>query len=134
MAQRSAMPIGDVEVARPFWEGISSGELRLPRCSECGSWQWYPDEAGTDCPGGSLRWEALPGTGTVFSAVKVHRPFLPEFSDRVPFTVGLVELDGAPGVRLVAAFEDRPEWPIGIRVQARFGAPGTKVLTFVAID
>jgi uncharacterized OB-fold protein len=133
MGERPAQPMGEVEVARPFWAGLAQGEIRLPRCSECGSWQWYPDEAGTDCAGGQLRWEVVAGEGTLFSAVRVHRPFLPDFADKVPFSVGLVELDGAPGVRLVAPLEDRPEWVLGSRVRAEFGPTGHRSLTFVAV-
>ena len=35
-------PRFDTDIVRPFWEALERGEFRLPACSVCGAWQWYP--------------------------------------------------------------------------------------------
>ena len=114
-------PPSEVRVARPFWEAVHRQELVLPRCSVCGSWQWYPETAGTDCTGGTLEWRAVATTGTLYSRTTVRRSFLPGGRDRVPYVVGLVDLDGVDGPRIVVPLaEDAAELTIGARVSARF--------------
>jgi uncharacterized OB-fold protein len=113
-------PPADDEVAAPFWAGIADDCLVLPRCSACGRWQWYPDEAGADCSGASLIWESVPTTGTVHTATRVERAFLPGGQADVPYVVAFVELDGIDGVRLVANLAPDADVGIGGRVQAEF--------------
>jgi uncharacterized OB-fold protein len=112
-------PPPDFELAGPFWAGVAEGELRLPRCSACGRFEWYPKEAGPSCAGARYEWTRVPGTGTLFSWTRVERRFLPERGDP-PYVVGLVELDGADGVRLVANLADDVQPQIGDRVEVRF--------------
>jgi len=101
MAVPTFDPPSDTIVA-PFWEGIDEGQLRLPRCSVCGAWEWYPNPAGPACEGAELEWVELPGTGTVFSYTVVRRPFAPATTAAdVPTAIVLVELDGAAGTRLL---------------------------------
>jgi len=112
--------LDDDDVAAPFWEGIDDGRLVLPRCSNCGRWQWYPDDAGADCPDGTIVWEEVARTGTVHTATRVERAFLPGGQADVPYSVAFIELDGVDGVRLVANLDDEAGIAIGDRVQASF--------------
>ena len=90
--------VADGGLAAPFWAAVQRGELALPRCSECGRWQWYPESTGTDCPGGALVWEPVAVTGTLYSFTRVHRSFLPGAGrGGEPYVVGLVDLDGLDG-------------------------------------
>ena len=58
----------------------------------------------------------------MYAATTVRRPFLPGATrDDVPLTTALVELDGAPGIRLVTHFASGVEPRIGDRVTGRFG-------------
>jgi len=112
-------PPADIAFAEPFWNAARSGQCVIPRCSACGRWQWYPDDAGADCDGADLVWHVLPGTGTVYSHTTVRRSFLPGQRERAPFTIVLVDLDGAEGVRLVGNLAEGAEPRVGQRV--RFG-------------
>jgi uncharacterized OB-fold protein len=110
-------PPEDGELAREFWSGVEAGELRLPKCTACGAWQWYPQETGPHCDGASLAWVTLPGTGTVFTHTTVRHPFLPNVSaEDLPFAVVIVEPDGAPGVRLVGDLAEDAVPAVGMRV------------------
>jgi uncharacterized OB-fold protein len=120
------------ELGRPFWEAVERGELVLPRCSLCKRWQWYPDGAGADCPGGELEWTPVATTGTVYTWTRVHRPFLPRSGDSnpkddVPYVVGFVDLDGVEGLRLVTNLtDDEATVRIGARVRAVFVPLGSR--------
>jgi uncharacterized OB-fold protein len=105
----------------PFWDGIAAAELRLPYCASCDEWDWYPLAGVPHRCGRELAWRAVAPTGTVYATTTVRRPFLPGASrEDVPLTTALVELDDAPGVRLVARFERGDEPRIGDRVRGRF--------------
>lgn len=100
------LPPLDDEIAAPFWDAIASGSIRLPRCSACGRWQWYPTAAGPDCADAEFVWTEVAKTGTLHTFTRVQRAFLPGGQADVPFVVGFVELDGVDGVRLVANVAD----------------------------
>jgi uncharacterized OB-fold protein len=42
------------------------------------------------------------GRGTLYARTVLHQAFHPDFADAVPYTVALVDLDDAPGARLLA--------------------------------
>ncbi len=115
----------DHEFTRPFWEGVAAGELRLPRCSACSAWQWYPMPGVDHCPGAALEWTPVGPHGSVFTFTIIRRPFLPGATETdVPLTSVMVELDDAPGVRLVSRLVDGVEPSIGMRVTAEFTHAG----------
>lgn len=110
------------EVARPFWEGCAAGELRIPRCEDCGRYVWYPAAVCPACGGGRHVWARVGGGGRVFTWVRVHRAFLPGYTTRVPFVTALVEIDEDPRVRLATFLREvPPEGPrIGMPVEVTF--------------
>jgi uncharacterized protein len=127
----------DVAFIRPFWDGVAAGELRLPQCGACGRFQWYPIPGTPHCPSAPLTWTTVPPTGTVFSFTVVRRPFLPGATRAdVPVTSVLVDLDGAPGMRLVGMLGDGGPAPrIGMRVEASFPeVHGRRTVQFVPVD
>ncbi|GAA1505721.1 Zn-ribbon domain-containing OB-fold protein [Nocardioides humi] len=84
----------------PFWRSLSDGRLTLPFCRDCGRARWYLLPTCQQCGSeASALWRDLPGTGALYSWTRLPRPFVPADG---PVVVGLVECDGAPGVRLVA--------------------------------
>jgi len=77
-------------------DGAARGELRIPRCLECGKEFWPP---GPVCPrdfSDRLEWVTDPGTGTVNTWVACHRQYFPE--DQVPYFVVQVTLDSGPNL------------------------------------
>jgi uncharacterized OB-fold protein len=126
-------PPTDDDLAAPFWAAIDEERLVLPRCSACGRWQWYPDDAGADCPGAELQWVPVATTGTIHAMTTVERAFLPGGQGDVPYTVVFVELDGVDGPRLVANLAEDSAARIGDRVVAVFPQYGDRRrLVFVA--
>jgi uncharacterized OB-fold protein len=94
-------PSLDDPLLAPFWQAAARGKVALPACPTCGAWQWYP-LPGRPCGHlEDLEWRDLAGTGTIFTFTRVERGFLPSGGE-APYTLVLVELDGAPGPRLVS--------------------------------
>ncbi|HLK11327.1 MAG TPA: OB-fold domain-containing protein [Candidatus Binatia bacterium] len=116
------LPDVDWPPARPFWEACRAGELRIPRCADCGRWVWYPSAACPGCGGGRHRWTHVSGRGRVFTWVTVHRAFLPGYEARVPYVTALVELEEDPRVRLATFLRDVPPGgpSLGLPVEAVF--------------
>lgn len=119
--QNFTLPQMDWPILMPFWEACRKEELKFPSCSHCSHWQWYPLY---DCPlcGGTYEWVPASTKGTLFSWTVVRKAFFPEFADRVPFIVVIVDIDEAPGVRLVAnAIHCNPEdLSIGMKMDVVF--------------
>ncbi len=110
----------DTDLMRPYWDAIRNNDLRLPACSVCGAWLWYPPESLPCHPNGHLEWRPVPKTGTVYTFTTVERCLLPgDHKDDTPYTNALVELDNVPGVRLVTILINLNGTPpkIGMRVR-----------------
>ncbi len=105
--KRADFPLPDVtdDLVVGYFTAAAAGEVRIPRCSGCDRWCWYPESSCPTC-GGELVWTATSGRGTLFSWAVVWRVFLPAFADIVPFVTALVALEEDPNVRLVTMIID----------------------------
>lgn len=119
-----SFPLPDVEWAptRGFWEAAARQRLAVPRCLECGKWDWYPTGSCSLCPEVSTVWQDLSGRAELFSWAVVERPFAAPFRDRVPFIAALVLPEEAPSVRIPTNLVDcdTDELRAGISLQAIF--------------
>lgn len=102
----------------PFWEAAKARRLTACQCGNCGQFRMPPSPFCPNCQSPKTEWPTLPGTGTVFSfAICTRSPYpdVPDF-DYVP---AVVDLDGAPGARLVTNLVDMPvdDVVIGLKVQ-----------------
>ena len=82
----------------PLWEGLARHEFHVPKCDDCGAWNWVPYPACRSCLSESLTWTRLSGTGSLFSYTIIHRG-LGDFQKDVPYVVALVEMDTPGGDR-----------------------------------
>lgn len=84
---------------QPFWDGLARGQVLLPRCSSCGSWQFPPYCFCKICGSEQCQWTRTSGRGRLYSYVIARRPW-PEWNRDGPMSVALVELEEGP--RLVS--------------------------------
>jgi len=91
-------PIPD-EDSSGFWKATGAGHLEVCRCQGCHRWLQPPLER---CPGcwAETKFEAVAGSGEIHSFIVVHQPAIPGYRDKLPYAVGLVELDEQAGLRL----------------------------------
>jgi hypothetical protein len=93
-------PVADADT-QPFWDAARQQRLVVQRCHACEAWIWQPKPVCNKCRARNPVWTDVPGDARVASWTVLHPPVLPVWQDKVPFTVLLVELEEAPGVRMV---------------------------------
>ena len=89
-------PLPDTTVLnQPFWDGLRLREFRVPKCSDCGDYNWIPYPACRSCYSENQEWVPVSGDATVWSFSVVHR--CPgAFNDEVPYVVVLAKLAEEP--------------------------------------
>lgn len=98
-------PIPDADT-QPFWDGVAERRLLVQRCARCAHWIWQPKPICNRCQGPDPVWTEVSGDARVVSWTVVHPPVLPVWAEKVPFVILLVELDDAPGVRMLGQLVD----------------------------
>ncbi|MEM7252733.1 MAG: OB-fold domain-containing protein [Pseudomonadota bacterium] len=83
----------------PFFSAAANRQLSFPFCETCERFHWYPMIRCPHCRSQSTIWRAIEPLGRLYSWSRVDYPFDSEIS--VPYWVGLLEFDAAPGVRLI---------------------------------
>jgi uncharacterized OB-fold protein len=109
-----------------FWTGTDAGRLQVKHCRTCSRHHWPPRLGCPFCGSGEIEWADVAPLGTAFSWVVIHRSQTPGFETDVPYTVVLVELAAAKGVRMVGNLVNcRPDQlKAGLALQAVFAPSG----------
>ncbi|RIJ17243.1 Zn-ribbon domain-containing OB-fold protein [Henriciella mobilis] len=101
----------------PFWQMAKEKKLTACQCAKCGHFRMPPTPYCPECQSREMNWPELPGTATVFSfAICTRSPYSGEPLIYVPV---VVDLDGAPGARLVSNLVgiDAEKVEIGMKVK-----------------
>src|SRR5215510_13936019 len=116
-----ALPTPDPCTA-PYWAAVAEKRHRLPRCTECHRFHFYPRPLCPYCHSASLEWVDGSGKGEVYSFTVVHRAPRPAFADAVPYVVANIRLD--EGVHFMSAIVGclPSEVRVGMPVQLIFTA------------
>jgi uncharacterized protein len=106
----------------PYWAAVSEKHLRLPRCTACQRFHFYPRPLCPYCHSASHEWVDGSGKGEVYSFTVVHRAPSPAFSDAAPYVVANIRLE--EGVHLMSTVVGCPpsEVRIGMPVRLIFTA------------
>jgi uncharacterized protein len=95
---------------RPFFESLTRGRVSFPGCVTCGKFHWYPMYSCPHCGSDKIEWREIDGSASLYSWTTVHYPFPADPPKVLPYIVGLLEFNDAPGVRLITNLIDaRPE-------------------------
>lgn len=89
------LPVVD-DVNRPFWDGCRDGVLRLQRCGDCDRLRYPISTVCPHCTSRAIEWEAVSGSGTVYSFAVFRHAYNDAWRERVPYVVALVELAEGP--------------------------------------
>ncbi len=112
------VPVHDDPDTQGFFAAAAKGTLALCSCGSCGAVLHLPRPYCSSCGSSDTEWQAVSPTGTLYSWTTVEHQVARAFD--VPYTIILVELDDAPGVRLLGHLEGRPSLQAGQRFRARF--------------
>ena len=103
------------------------GEFELQHCDDCGAVQYPPREMCGGCLSCSLTWRAVDGEGQLLSQTILRHSHDPYFNSKVPWRIGLVQLNQGPTV-VVHLHEGVPAAPTEVNVSARLDRAGRGVL------
>lgn len=117
-----------------FFDGAMHGELRVQSCGACGQLRHPPRVRCPSCHSSDRRWRPVSGRGRLWSFVVAHPPLLPGFAELAPYTVGLVELDDDPLIRIVGSVVDRAGDPPGAVDPASLAIGERVTAVFVPVD
>ncbi|MGH3588547.1 MAG: Zn-ribbon domain-containing OB-fold protein [Pseudonocardia sp.] len=105
---------------QPFWDGCAAGELRLQRCTDCGTYRFPDSSVCPNCLSDAATWEAVSGEGTIWSWCTMHQKYFAAFADEVPYQLVYVQL--AEGPLVISVLDDGTTEPrLGQAVRAVFG-------------
>ena len=61
------------EANRPFFDALAEHRFLVPKCADCGDYNWVPYPACRSCLSENQVWTLVTGDATVFSFTVVHR-------------------------------------------------------------
>jgi uncharacterized OB-fold protein len=107
----------DDPLLAPFWTATRERRLLIPCCDNCGYTWWPPESICPQCLTPNPGWVEVDDHGTLWSYAVYHRAFSSEFADRIPYVVGLIELNSGPKMYglLVGPVES---WSVGQAMEA----------------
>lgn len=100
----------------PYWDGFNDGKIVLQHCASCGRSRNPVAPVCPYCGSSSFDWKPVSHTGAIFSWIRYHKLYLPQFESLMPYCVVSVQLDAGPRMYGRLASETSPK--IGMRVQA----------------
>lgn len=103
-------------VSQEFWDGLARGELRLQRCNDCGTAQYYPRVLCATC-GGDVDWFTASGLGVVHTYSIVRTNGVEPYKSLVPYVYAIVELEEGPRMLTNVIRVDPESVHIGFEVQ-----------------
>ena len=116
------------EESQPFFDALQAGELKLQRCIGCGRASHPPQAMCRHCQGCAFDWQAVRGSGTVYSYVVTHQAVHPALRGYTPMATVEVALEEGP--RITSNLIDVPPdaIAIGMPVEAVFEDVGEGVV------
>jgi uncharacterized OB-fold protein len=122
--------MGEASLLDAFFGACRRGSLVIPVCDSCHCPRWPPRPVCANCGSFDTSMKEVAPGGAIFSWTTVHRAASPAFAERVPYIVGVVELDAVPSVRMLGGVDGvAPEQiSVGMRVTAVFRDSGDGVV------
>jgi uncharacterized OB-fold protein len=105
-----------------YWDGLTKGLLNVQCCSSCKRNRYPIVPVCPHCASTDWSWISLSGRGEVYSWVRYHRSYLPEFEDQMPYIVILAQMK--EGVRMFGRLTNRLDISTPLQI-------GTPVATIV---
>jgi hypothetical protein len=104
-----------------YWDAVARRELHLLKCRGCGHFVHYPRPTCPRCQSDDLEPEKISGRGTLYSYTVVMQAGHPFFVDKVPYVIGVIEIDEEPGVRMPGGIDaDESDLRCGIPMEVVF--------------
>jgi hypothetical protein len=86
----------------PFWAAAAEHRLVLPCCTNCSTFRFPPAAFCWKCRHQDVDWVEHDGNGELYSFTVVRHAVIPNLAEALPLVIGVVELPGTNGCRLIA--------------------------------
>jgi hypothetical protein len=113
-------PVTDDIDTAPFFAAAGEGRLVARRCADCGKYLHVPRAYCRYCGSWNTGFQEVSPHGRLYSWTVVRQQLHPALP--VPYTIVLVDVDDAPGVRLTGRIDGETELQPGMTMQVRFEA------------
>ena len=90
--------------AQPYWEAARQEILQIQECRACSRRQFYPRDLCHHCWSRELDWIVCSGKGVIHSYTGCHVAPHPDFANRLPLVIAIVDLE--EGVRMTTNIVD----------------------------
>lgn len=131
----TARPLPNVDYIdhKPFWEATRNRRIEVQKCAQCATLRFPPRPSCTKCGSLEHAWVELEGKATLFSWTVTHVPMNPHFASAVPYAVGVVELAGGHGVRMLGRLVnvELAQLRTGLPLRAAFEETGDERIVLV---
>ena len=114
-------------VALGLTAAAAEGRFELQTCADCGAVQYPPRDACHKCLSPHLHWRVQGGQGHLLGSTTLHHSNDLFFRERLPWRLGMVQLDAGPTV-MVHLHGEVGAAPTRVRVGARLDRAGQAVL------
>lgn len=101
------------EDTKEFWEGCRKHELRLQQCGKCGKIRYPAGYLCPECLSEEYEWVSVEPKGTLYSYIKMVKPFHPSMAEKVPYYVATVDLNCGARILMNASVDDGDEMKCG---------------------
>jgi uncharacterized OB-fold protein len=98
----------------PFWAAAREHRLVLPRCSACGTYRFPPAAFCWKCRRQEVDWVEHDGDGELYSFTVMRHAVIPFLADALPIVIGVVELPGTDGCRIIGDLVGCPAEEVSI--------------------
>jgi NAD(P)-dependent dehydrogenase (short-subunit alcohol dehydrogenase family)/uncharacterized OB-fold protein len=132
--QLNLPPAARGRVALGITAAATQGRFELQACADCATVQYPPREACHKCLSPRLHWQEQTGEGALISSTTLHHSNDLYFRERLPWRLGLVQLDAGPSLMVHLHGEVRGDTEslqtqsVRVRVGARLDRTGQAVL------
>ncbi len=97
---------GRTDLTGFYWDAVDAHRLELLRCPACGHFVHYPRRVCNQCLSTDLKPEVISGRGTLYSYCEVMQASHPYFAARLPYFIGVIDIEEEPGVRIPTGLVD----------------------------
>ena len=97
------------DLTRFFWDGIAERRLMILKCQNCGHHVHLPRPVCNRCRSIDLAPAQMSGQASLYAYTVTVQAFHPFYIDKLPYTVGVVDLVEEAGLRLTTQIVDCPE-------------------------
>lgn len=112
----------------------AEGRFMLQRCAECGTLQYPPRDACTNCLSNDLPWKDVPANGKLIAGTIVRTSTNVYFRERTPWRVGMVQLDAGPSIMCHVHGDVGDEGDTPVRLINRLDKSGQAVMLAVPVN